>query len=400
MHEGGSDRGGDLTGSRIGSSPTASLILSIILATGCSDGPSATAAGLVGASIEPPLAGRGPRVNAVDSLRLEETEFHLGRPLGLSVDTTDGSFLIADSYSAKVFRFARDGRLVQWYGRSGEGPGEFTGLDKVLGLNDTIVVGTDSDRDLLTRFARDGEGLGSTRCDGCWGGVPTVAGDMAFIPAMDIAGRATLATWDWRRDVVRKILPQPGPYRRSLEGTQAFFGIFGGAALSAWTDTLLVGLVGMNELFLTAWDGEPLDTLYIPRVRRRGVPPDAQQRIDRRDESVSFRDRIEMLSTLYGVYRMSDRSTLLIHQDNSITGEPPLVEFVSDIHVSVLSPDRTAVCADGPLTFANQMQVVHTVARDTVFLLDRTLVGTGDAMQSWVRSYRIDTTQCDWLPVR
>ncbi len=178
-----------------------------------------------------------------------------------------------------------------------------------------------------------------------------------------------------------------------------FFGIFGGAALSAWTDTLLVGFVGMNELFLTTWDGEPLDTLHIPRVRRRGVPADAQQRIDRRDESTSFRDRIEMLSTLYGVYRMSDRSTVLIYQDNSFTGEPPVIEFVSDIHVSVLAPDRKTVCVDGPLAFANQMQVMHTVARDTVFLLHRTLNGTGDTMQSWIRACRIDTTQCDWLPV-
>ena len=384
---------------RIGAKPAVGLSLCIVPTVGCYDNSPVPADGLAKPGVNTSLSGRGPRVEASDSILLEEAEFHLGQPYSMSVDTMDGSFVVADSYSGRIFRFARDGRLVQSYGRPGEGPGEFAGLDKVMILNDSILAGTDSNRYLITRFSRNGDILGSTRCDGCWGGVPTVSGDMAFIPAMDVAGRATLATWDWQQDVVRKILPLPGPYRQSLESTQAFYGIFGGAAMAAWTDTLLVGFVGMNELFLTTWEGKPLDTLYIPRVRRRGVPPDAQQRIDRRDESTSFRDRIEMLSTLYGVYRMSDGFTLLIHQDNSITGEPPLIEFVSDVYVSVLSPDRTSICADGQVPFANQLQVVHTAARDTVFLLDRTLNPPGDTMRSWIRTYLIDTIPCDWLPV-
>ncbi len=106
-----------------------------------------------------------------------------------------------------------------------------------------------------------------------------------------------------------------------------------------------------------------------------------------------------MLSTLGGVHRMPDRSTWLIHNDYGFTGEPPVIEFNADVYVSVLSPDRTSACVDGQLPFANELRAVHTASRDTVFLLDRTLSTAGDTMRSWIRTYRVNTAECDWLPV-
>ena len=67
--------------------------------------------------------------------------------------------------------------------------------------------------------------------------------------------------------------------------------------------------------------------------------------------------------------------------------------------MSVLSPDRTRLCADGPVRFANQLRATYTVARDTLFLLDRTLAGPSGDMTSWIRIHSIDTADCDWLPV-
>ena len=84
---------------------------------------------------EPHPGAVGPTVALVDSLLLEETEYYIGRPYSLSADTADGSFLIADGYSNRIFRFGRDGRFLQSYGHPGEGPGEFTGLSRAFILD-------------------------------------------------------------------------------------------------------------------------------------------------------------------------------------------------------------------------------------------------------------------------
>ena len=343
----------------------------------------------------------GPTVVQVDSLLLEETEFHLGRPYSLSADTVDGSFVVADGYLGRMLRFARDGRFMRAYGRPGEGPGEFRGLGRGFILNDSVVVGRDNHRNLLTRFSRDGEHLGSTRYEGFKDGWAAVAGDVVLLPAIDLERQKMVRLWDWRRDeTLGAAIDLPVPYRRSLRGRDIYFGVLAGSSIVAWADTMLVGTVAENELYLATWDDRMLDTLHLPRARRRGVPSDAQERIDDPSNQVSFKDRMEMLSTLEGLYRMPDGSTVAVHHDGLIDGEPPMVEFLAEVYVTVLSPDRRTACVDGAVQFGNQLRTQIAAARDTLFLLDRTLTAVGDTMKSWIRVYEIDTSRCDWLAVR
>ena len=343
----------------------------------------------------------GPAIVQVDSLLLEETEFHLGRPYSLSADTVDGSFLIADGYLGRLLRFARDGRYMRAYGRPGEGPGEFEGLGRGFILSDSIVVGRDNHRNLLTRFSREGEHLGSTRYEGSKDGWAAVVGDVALLPTIDLESHKMVSLWDWRRDeMLGTAIDLPVPYRRSLRGRDIYFGVLAGSSIVAWADTMLVGTVAENELYLATWDDRMLDTLHLPRARRRGVPDDVQERVDDPSNQVSFKDRMEMLSTLEGLYRMPDGSTVAVHHDGIVDGEPPMVEFLAEVYVTVLSPDRRTACVDGPVEFANQLRTQITAARDTLFLLDRTLTAVGDTMKSWIRVYEIDTSRCGWLPVR
>ena len=129
------------------------------------------------------------------------------------------------------------------------------------------------------------------------------------------------------------------------------------------------------------------------------MPPDAQERIDDPNFDVSFKQRLEILSTLEGLYRMPDGSMVAVHHDGLIVGEPPMVDFLADVYLTVLSPDRRTACVDAPVPFANQLRTQIAAARDTLFLLDRTLTALGDTMTTWIRVYEIDTSECDWLPV-
>lgn len=142
-----------------------------------------------------------------------------------------------------------------------------------------------------------------------------------------------------------------------------------------------------------------LDTIRPPHVRRRGVPENAQVKFDT-DRSLSFRDRVEMMSYLVSIYRIRDGETVLVHYDQTVKGEPPSVEFLADIFVTVLSADRQTACVDGVVRYGKETRARLTVSRDTLFLLDRTLNEAGDSMKTWIRLYRIDASRCTWMPTR
>ena len=342
----------------------------------------------------------GPVVVPVGDILLEETyEAYLGNPHTLVVDTADGSFLISDFFQGRVIRFGRDGRIVQRYGRNGEGPGEFKGMGTTFILNDSVVVGVDARRRLFKLFSRDdGAYLESFRYQGSIRGDVSVVAGMVVAPSMEFEeGFTSVSIWDPDAGSFRYLVDLPEPYMQSLKGIGAFAGTLAGGSVLAWADTMLVGMLGMNELRLATWEGEVLDTIRPPSVRRRGVPENAQVKYET-DMLMSFKDRVEMMSLLAGIYRLRDGETVLVHFDQTITGEIPMVEWLADIYLTVLSADRQTACVDGFVPYTNETRARLAVSRDTLFLLDRTINETGDDLKTWIRLYEIDTSGCVWLP--
>jgi len=153
------------------------------------------------------------------------------------------------------------------------------------------------------------------------------------------------------------------------------------------------GMSGLNDVFLSTWNGEVFDTLDPPFVRRRGVPDDIQERFD----DLDFAGGHEVSSTLMGLHRLSDGTTAVFHHDATLEGEQPHGTITADIYLTVISADRRAACVDALVPHFKAMRPVHTVVRDTIFLLDRRLNEAEDGLESWVRMYGIDTSQCTWL---
>ena len=347
-----------------------------------------------------PTDAAGPVVVPVGDILLEETyEAYLGNPHTLVVDTADGSFLISDFFQGRVIRFGRDGRIVQRYGRNGEGPGEFKGMGPTFILNDSVVVGVDTPRRLFKLFSReDGEHLESFRYQGSILGSVSVVAGMVVAPSMEFEeGFTSVLIWDPGEGSFRYLIDLPEPYMQSLKGIGAFAGTMASGSVLAWPDTMLVGMAGVNELVLATWEGEVLDTVRPPGVRRRGVPDNAQVKLET-DMSMSFKDRVEMMSLLVGIYRLQDGETVLVHYDQTITGEIPMVEWLAAIDLTVLSADRRTACVDGFVPYANETRARLAVSRDTLFLLDRTINETEDDLKTWIRLYEIDTSRCVWLP--
>ena len=339
----------------------------------------------------------------MDSVRLEATDrFYLGNPYSLVVDTLDGTFLVSDFFEDRVLRFGRDGRVMQTYGRPGPGPGEFSDLGSAFVLGDSVVVGTDDRREIFHLFARHDAGyLGAYRFSGTmgFGGVSVTTHGVVFASS-DVAKRTIAAVWSYPDAAIEYVVPLPEPYVRSATrqdgGTGRFAAFHSFGSVVAWADTMLVGMSGLNEAYLAATDGSVLDTLHVPAVRRRGVPEDVQERMDDWDfKSAGF----EVSSALRGFYRLSGGETVVVHHDEVLEGVQPTGTITGDVYLTVVAPDRKTACVDGLAPHWKEMRAVHTVARDTLFLLDRRLNASEDGLETMVRAYRIDTNDCAWLPM-
>ena len=344
----------------------------------------------------------GPAIVPVGDILLEETyESYLGNPYTLVVDTADGSFLVSDYFQGAIIRFGRDGGIVQRYGAPGEGPAEFKGMGPTFILNDSVVAGLDVQRRLFKLFAREGgEYLESFRYEGSIRGDVSVVAGMVVAPSVRFTDDfTTVLIWDPGEGSFRYLVDLPEPYLQSLRGIGAFAGSTASGSVLVWPDTMLVGMAGVNELVLATWQGEVLDTIRPPGVRRRGVPENVQVKLET-DLSLSFKDRVEMMSLLVGVYRMHNGQTVLFHADQTIKGEIPNVEWLADIYLTVLSADRRTSCADAFVPYANETRARLTLSRDTLFVLDRTINEAGDGLETWIRLYEIDTSGCDWIPLK
>ena len=371
--------------------PSLSPAAGLLLCAGCTAEPGGRAS----------REATGPSVVPVDSILLEETgRFYIGNPFSLVPDTTDGSFLISDFFEDRILRYDRAGRLLQTYGRPGPGPGEFSDIGAAFILNDSIVVGADDERKILQLFSRaDGTYLRSYRFQGRLGvtNYSMVDGVVVF-PSREIVGLTSVAIWRYPDSEIDYVVPLPAEYVRSAMRPDGYVGRFAAfrsrGSAAAWPDTIISAMSGLNEIFLSTWDGQVVDTLDPPAVRRRGVPDDIQQLLD----SYDFRGRPhEVSSGLEGLYRMSDGAIVVFHHDATLEGEQPHGTITADIYLTVIAPDRKTACVDALVPHFKALRPIHTVVRDTVFLLDRRLNEAEDGLETWVRMYRIDTSECTWL---
>ncbi|MDZ7778680.1 MAG: hypothetical protein U5R14_01935 [Gemmatimonadota bacterium] len=68
----------------------------------------------------------------------------------------DGGALIGEYGEGKIYRLAPDGTVLEVWGRKGEGPGEYQGLDALILQGDSVIV-TDGRLRRITVLSREGE---------------------------------------------------------------------------------------------------------------------------------------------------------------------------------------------------------------------------------------------------
>lgn len=344
---------------------------------------------------------RGPLAVVVDSVRLDEADtLYLGNPYALAVDPQDGSLYVSDFFADRVFRFRRDGTLVRTYGRPGSGPGEFLTPTLVFVLDARTLAAADDEHARIHLFdRRTGAFLRSVPYEGRLGSSPPVLlGRTVWMPSHNRGRGSSVLAWDAGGDGVRYLVPLPADYIVSARGLGRYAAFYSMGVLTAWADTLLVGMNGRNELLLAAADGRVLDTVHVPAGRRRGVPDDVRARLDD-DRTAKAREIFRTASILNQAARAPDGSTLLVHHDSDLEGELPGGLITARVFASVVSPDRRRACVDAEIPVSRDARPIEGARGDTLFVLDRRITA-GERLETWIIAYRLDTRRCDWLPTR
>lgn len=344
----------------------------------------------------------GPALVALDSVLLIEADtLYIGNPYTPAIDPNDGSFYIPDIFSKRVLRFARSGILIQTYGRPGDGPGEFRGTEVAFVLDDTTFVVHDSGLRRFNYFDRvSGDFRKSTEMPFVLGTTPPVVWDgFIWLPIGDPAQQVfnSVARYDPIRASYTVLGPMPAEYAESIKGGYwSYANHLLRGSLIRNGNALIRGWQGRNELVVLGLDGSVLDTLDIPIVRRRGVPPNVRDLFD--VERLDLRERMERTSRLRQLHTLPDGTIGFTHHDQTVITLTPTPVLAASVWVGIISADLKYACVDSPLEVSRDTRSMEVFRGDTLFQLDRR-IAEGDLLETWIRMYRIDPRPCDWIPI-
>lgn len=123
-------------------------------------------------------------------------------------------------------------------------------------------------------------------------------------------------------------------------------------------------------------------------------------------ERIDLIDALELHAALFGLHVLPDGSVALEHQDWTVLSRdviPP--PNAATVWISLLSDDLERACVDARLSATEDLKPMEVFLGDTVFQLQRRVVGEDDSartpgLEYWLRIVRIDPKGCDWIPAR
>lgn len=378
--------------------PAFALLLAAWILAGCGSGEGGHAGG----------TPSGPTLVPVDSVLLAESDsVYIGKPGKPAIDPYDGSLYVPDYFSNQVYRFGRDGRLQQVYGGPGEGPGELQAAGAVFIPDDSTLAVVDAGNTKIAFFDRATGGLrrelsipASTAQ-----AAPLLLGDTVWMHVRRVGSAQNLVRLDLSNDSLTWSGRFPGPYLTSLEQGGRYFRFHGLTGYLAEKDgRILHGYHPLQWIYVRDREGTIVDSIYVPAVRRRPVPPDLQRRID--VEKIDLLDALELHAALFGLHVLPNGMVVLDHQDWKLLSRdviPP--PNTATVWISLLSEDLERACVDTRLSESEDAKPMEVFRADTVFQFERRLVGASDSsrlpeLQSWIRIVRIEPAGCDWIPAR
>lgn len=340
-----------------------------------------------------------PTVTVVDSIVLKESgDDYLALPGPVIPDGT-GGYLIADYDQPRVLHYDREGRLIQRYGGRGEGPGEMADVQVALPWGDDQVMVFSWKPLAAQSFRRDdGEFVERYPLRTLFQSVVIDSGEVWLsgagqqLPpeAPQSGNRSAIRRLHLGDDEARPVVA----LAEEFEEGGPVGGIFPEIPFAKWADTLLVGFMPLPYLIVSDTDGQELDRFEVPVVRRRGHPEDPEAAVMEALGGGRYPNVFGVFSLTRGVHRRPDGSLLVVHFDMGTDGPPVSTEA---LWVSVIDPSRSRACPDGRIPLEDGSHPAIGLEGDLLLVLDQVIRG-GDA-ETVVRRIRLETDDCDWVPL-
>lgn len=338
-----------------------------------------------------------PNVTVVDSIVLEESgDDYLALPAPVIPDGT-GGYLIADFDEPRALRYDLEGRLIQRYGRRGEGPGEMEEAQVALPWGDDKVLVFSWKPLAVQSFRRDdGEFVERYPLRTLVETVVIDSGELwlsgagrQLPPSAPQSGnRSAIRRLQLGDDEAEPVVPLPAEFE---EGGPVG-GIFPEIPFAKWADTLIVGFMPLPYLIVSDTDGEELERFEVPVTHRRGNPEDTEAAVRKALEGGRYPDVFGLFSLTRGVHRRPDGTFLVVHFDLG-TDSPPV--STEALWVSVIDPSRSRACPDGFIPLEDGSHPAIGFEGDLLLVLDQVIRG-GDA-ETVVRRIQVETDDCDWV---
>lgn len=336
----------------------------------------------------------GPLLVLEDSVILRETQdAYVGKPVEMFLGD-DGSLFVIDGFSSSVVRFDESGRVVETYGKKGQGPGEFSYIGVGGFAQDVLgVIDGRPPRQEIEFFDLDsGRHLGRVATP-------------HFVTAVAARGRKLwvggVNTEQWkglgvkslraspRGEISLDLVPVPRPYSQN----QVILWMGGTARLHAGDADLLVGYMASPFVLRVDLDGEVLDTIPLAAAKRRGVPPeDKFLDMAKRQQTgeIPYEEIFGAWSSLMNLSR-SDGFVFTIHQDSELHGQ----QVAGKLYASSLGEDGTNQCPDTPVPTSDLGRPVTAFQGASLFVLDQRIHDDApDRLRTVVRRFTVNPTEC------
>ncbi len=317
----------------------------------------------------------------VDTIIVRETDAaYLGRPVTIAASDRWG-FFVPDVSTHAVHHIARNGDMRDQIGRYGSGPGEFLAPTGLALVHDSILIISDAQR--LGIFERNlNTGVQGPLLSL---GAPTpfmaATGDTVVAAYWFLAENSLFAKWRLGDDSVMYFGTMPP----SLRSTPAIR-VRSHVTLAVWTDTVLYHAGFSDHLHLMTTAGRVIDSIPIPRVRRRGVPPGIVW------TSADLLNHVSLVTT---VGRLRDGRLVVLHNDLTTTVGRRAAS--SAVYATVISREQRNACVDLPVS-VDRSTILRTVLHgDTLITLDQ--VVTDDRATGVIRKYVFPPGMCEALPL-
>ncbi len=339
-----------------------------------------------GTTSDRPRSIPGPTLVVRESLTVRESDsLFLARPYALFADQ-QGNLLVSDLFFDRAVLFDRSGVPRRVFGSQGAGPGEVTNIGVAFRVGDSLVAVADEGRKAFKLFQyQTGAFRGQLAYEGLLRFV-FIENNVVWLGARNLPRNTGVLRWDAPGGEMRYVVPLPSEYGRSPR----LAGVYSGVMVTHWADTLLTGAQGTNFLTLARADGSVLQRVQLPRVARRGVPPDIVGLLARR--RMNAPQFFSLMSALFLIGRRSDGRFVLVHSDQNVIGRL----ITARVFVSLLSADRREACVDAELPVYQDAQPIFAWVADTLLVLQQRLVAGQPS--TLVQRLSVEDNACRWLP--